>query len=64
MCYEARQEDEAHTKVFRKYHQDVGLLLAVQPLAAFDKAVHRFRTKRMRKEVFYILKEGATSQTR
>lgn len=63
MCYE-EQRNEANSKVFREHHQDVGLLLAIQPLAAFDKAVHRFRTKRMRKEVFYILKEGATGTTR
>lgn len=42
MCYDVRR-DEAHAKVFREHQQDAGFLLAIQPLAAFDKTVHRFR---------------------
>lgn len=42
MCDDVPQ-DEVHAKVSREHQQDAGFLLAVQPLAAFDKTVHRFR---------------------
>jgi len=43
MCNDDASRDEAHTELPGQHRQDVGLLFAVQPLAPFNKTVHRFR---------------------
>lgn len=63
MCNDDASRDEAHTELPRQHRQDVGLLLAIQSLAALDKTIHRFRSKRLRAEIFHISKEGATGTT-
>lgn len=64
MCNDKAMRDEAHPELSQQHRQDVGLLLAIQPFAALDKAIHRFRSKCLRKEIFHIPEERVAGSAR